>query len=79
MGISQNTPKLHTQVDVEKMLREQYAIAFEDGRQAEREECVNVCIHNASDYAVFNREPYESMETGALSCAFSIRARGYTK
>lgn len=31
MGISQNTPKLHTQVDVEKMLREQYAIAFAVG------------------------------------------------
>ena len=52
-----------------------YAIAFEHGRQAEREECLNICINHASDYAVFNCEPYESMDQGALSCALTIRAR----
>lgn len=56
-----------------------YAIAFEAGRQAEREECLNICINHASDYAVFNCEPYESMEQGALSCALTIRARRDTK
>ena len=52
-----------------------YAVAFEAGRQAEREECLDICINHASDYAVFNCEPYESMEQGALSCALTIRAR----
>ena len=36
MVILQNTHKLYTQAEVEKMLSEQYAIAFEAGRQAER-------------------------------------------
>lgn len=61
------------------LIAEFYAIAFENGRQAEREECLNICINHASDYAVFNCEPYESMEQGALSCALTIRARGDTK
>ena len=62
-------------IDIERL----YAIAFEDGRQAEREACLNICINHASDYAVFNCEPYESMEQGALSCALTIRARGDMK
>ena len=47
-----------------------YAIAFEAGRQAEREECAKVCMQQCSVI----EEPHEFER-----CAEAIRARGDTK
>ena len=47
-----------------------YAIAFEDGRQAEREECAKVCMQQCSVI----EEPHEFER-----CAEAIRARGDRK
>lgn len=46
-----------------------YAIAFEHGRQAEREECAKVCEH--IDSLASSNPP--------MLCAKAIRARGYSK
>lgn len=42
----------------------------------EREECAKLCDRHAADFSVFDRQPYESMESGAAGCAAAIRARG---
>ena len=47
-----------------------YAIAFEDGRLAEREDCAKVCMQQCSVI----EEPHEFER-----CAKAIRARGDTK
>ena len=47
-----------------------YAITFEDGRHAEREECAKVCMQQCSVI----EEPHEFER-----CAEAIRARGDTK
>lgn len=52
-----------------------YAIAFEAGRQAEREECAKLCESTYPEYGGAN--PY-CFETPS-ECAEAIRARGDTK
>lgn len=55
-----------------------YAIAFEAGRQAEREECAKVCEALGSDYKGRFGED-DSLFLASSECADTIRARGDTK
>ena len=57
------------------LIAEFYAIAFEAGRQAEREDCAKVCESTYPEYGGAN--PY-CFETPS-ECAEAIRARGDMK
>jgi len=56
-----------------------YAIAFEAGRQAEREECATLCDMHADGW---EKNPGSNPMAGYVAssnCAFTIRARGDMK
>jgi len=56
------------------LLEKFYAIAFEAGRVAEREECAKVCERQTEGFAATS-----VWDEAALSCSKTIRARGDTK
>jgi len=61
------------------LIAEFYAIAFEAGRQAEREECATLCDMHADGW---EKNPGSNPMAGYVAssnCAFTIRARGDMK
>ena len=66
----------------EEELERFYAIAFEAGRVAEREECANVCENNywSEEIDWWLRATKKDVSAkAARKCADAIRARGDTK